>query len=50
MELEAIGRIAMGDLGLKVGGQVDDVDGAKGAFFRANTTPNTKALRDKRNF
>ena len=40
----------MGNLGFKVGRQVDDVDGAKGAFLRADATPNAKALRDKRNF
>lgn len=37
----------MGDLGLEVGGQVDDVDGVEGAFFRADTATDTQALRDE---
>jgi hypothetical protein len=37
----------MGDLGLEIGGQVDDVDGVEGAFFRADTTTNAEALRDE---
>jgi hypothetical protein len=39
----------MGDLGLEVRGQVDNVDGIKGAFLRANTASNTEALRDECN-
>ena len=49
MKLEAICRIAVGDLGLEVGGQVDDVDGPKGAFLWANTASDAKAFRDKCN-
>ena len=37
----------MGDLGLEVGGQVDDVDGVEGAFLRADTATDTQALRDE---
>jgi hypothetical protein len=37
----------MGDLGLEVGGQVDDVDGVKGAFLGADTASDTEALRDE---
>jgi hypothetical protein len=35
----------MCDLGLEVGGQVDDVDGVEGAFFRADTASDAEALR-----
>jgi hypothetical protein len=37
----------VGDLGLEVGGQVDDVDGVEGAFLRADTATDTQALRDE---
>lgn len=37
----------MCDLGLEVGGQVDDVDGVEGAFLRTDTTSNAQALRDE---
>ena len=47
MQLEAVGRVSMGDLGLEVGGQVDDVDGVEGAFLGADTATNTQALRDE---
>jgi len=40
MKLKAVGRVAMGDMRFEIGWQIDDVDGAKGAFFRANTTSN----------
>lgn len=33
MQLEAVGGVSVGDLSLQVGGQVDDVDGVKGALF-----------------
>ena len=39
----------MRHLGLEVGGQVDDVNGAEWAFFGADTAANTQLLRDKRN-
>lgn len=41
MKLEAIGRVSMGDLGLEICRQVDDVDGSKGAFLHTNATSNT---------
>lgn len=37
----------MSDLGLEVGGQVDDVDGVKGAFLGADTAPNAQPLRNE---
>jgi hypothetical protein len=37
----------MGDLGLEVGGQVDDVDGVEGAFLGADTASDAEALRDE---
>lgn len=40
----------MGDLSLKVGGQVDDIDGTKGTFLRTDTAANAKAFRYKGNF
>lgn len=36
----------MGDLSFEVRGQVDDVNGAKGTFFRADTTADAQTLRD----
>lgn len=39
----------MGDLGLEVRGQVDDVDGVEGAFLGADTTSNTQPLRNEGN-
>ena len=37
----------MGDLGLEVRGQVNDVDGVEGAFLRADTTSDTQSLGDE---
>ena len=37
----------MGDLGLEVGGQVDNVDGVEGAFLGADTASDAEALRDE---
>ena len=50
MQLEAIGRVAVGDLGLKVCRQVDDMNGTEGTFLRANTATDTEALRNEGNF
>lgn len=36
----------MGDLGLEVGWQIDDMDGAKGTFLRTDTATNTQSFRD----
>lgn len=36
----------MGNLGLEIGWEVDDVDGAKRAFLRADTAADTQAFRD----
>lgn len=44
MELKAVGRVSMGDLGLEVRGKVDDGDGAKGALLRADTASYTQRL------
>jgi hypothetical protein len=49
MKLEAVGRVSMGDMGLEVGRQIDDVDCSKGAFFRANTAANAQTLGDEGN-
>ena len=40
----------MGDLSFEVGGQIDNVDGIKGAFLRTDTTTNTQALGDEGDF
>lgn len=40
----------MGDLGFEVRRKVDDVDGVKGAFLRADTATDTEALGDKGDF
>ena len=37
----------MGDLGLEVGRQIDNVDGFEWAFFRADTTTNAETLGDE---
>ena len=44
MELEAVGGVSVGDLGLEVGWQVDNADGAEGAFLWADTASNTQTL------
>jgi hypothetical protein len=49
MKLEAVGGVSMRDMGLEVGRQIDDVDGSKGAFFRANTATNAQTLGDEGN-
>jgi hypothetical protein len=38
------------DLSLKVGRQIDDVNGTKRAFLRADTATDTQTLRDVGNF
>ena len=45
MQLEAVGRVSVGDLGFEVGGQIDDIDGVKWAFLRTDTTPYAEAFR-----
>lgn len=37
----------MGDLGLQVGGQVDNVNGTERALLRTDTTTNAQALGDE---
>lgn len=49
MELEAVGRVSVRDLGLEVGRQVYDGDGAKGAFLRADAAANAEGLGDEGN-
>lgn len=44
MELEAVGAISMGNLTLKVGGQVDNGDGVERAFLGADTTTDAEGL------
>jgi hypothetical protein len=49
VELEAVRRVAVGNLGLEVGGQVDDVNGSEGTLFGTDTTTNTQALGNEGN-
>lgn len=49
MELEAVGRVSMRDLGLEVGWQVYDGDGTEGAFLRADAAANAEGLGDEGN-
>jgi hypothetical protein len=44
VELEAVGAIAVGDLTLEVGGQVDDGNGVERALLGADTATNTERL------
>lgn len=44
MQLEAVGGVPVGDFGLQVGGQVDDMDGAEGAFLGADTAADTQTF------
>lgn len=48
MEFEGIGRVAMRHLGFEIGGQIDNVNGPKGALFGADTAANTKRFGDGR--
>ena len=45
MKFEAIGSVSVGDLGLKIGRQVNDIDCPKWAFLWTYPTPDTQALR-----
>jgi hypothetical protein len=47
MQLEAVGRVSMGDLSLEVRGQIDDIDSVERAFLRADTASYAKSFRDE---
>jgi hypothetical protein len=47
VQLEAVRRVSMGDLGLEVRGQIDDVNGVKWALLGADTASYTQALGNK---
>lgn len=47
MELETVGRVSVGDLTLKVRGQVDNSNGAKGALLGTDTTADAQSLGDE---
>jgi hypothetical protein len=49
MELKAVGRVAVRDHGLKVRGQVYNVDGVKGAFLGADAATDAETLGDEGN-
>ena len=50
MKLKAVGRISMGDLGLEIGRQVDNIDGAERTFFGTDAASDTKAFGYESNF
>lgn len=47
MQLEGVGGVAVGDLSLEVGGQVDDVDGVEGTFLRTDTATDAETLTNE---
>jgi 2-keto-3-deoxy-L-rhamnonate aldolase RhmA len=47
MELEAVGRVAVRDHGLKVCGQIYDVDGVEGTFLGADAAADAKTFGDE---
>lgn len=49
MKLETVGGVTVGNLGLQVGRQVDDVNGTEGAFLGTDTATDTEALGDEGN-
>lgn len=50
MELKAVRRVSMCDLGFEIGWKVDDIDSAKRAFFWTDTTSNTQCFTDESDF
>lgn len=50
MQLEAVGRVTVGDLCLEVGRQVDNVDSTERTFLRADTATDTEALGNEGDF
>ena len=44
MELEAVGSVSMRNMGLEIRWKIDDIDGAKWAFFRTDTATNTETF------
>jgi hypothetical protein len=49
MELETVCRITVGDHGLQIGGQVDNVDCVERTFLWTNTTTNAQTFRNEGN-
>jgi hypothetical protein len=41
MELEAVGRVSMRNMGFEVCWKIDNIDGAKWTFLGADSTTNT---------
>lgn len=50
MQLEAVGRVTVGDLCLEVGRQVDNVDSTEGTFLRADTATDTETFGNEGDF
>ena len=49
MQLEAVGRVPVCDLGLEIGWKIDDVYGAKRALLDTDTTSNAQTLGNESN-
>ena len=45
MKLEAVRGVSVGDMGLEIRWQIDDIDCAEWAFLGTDTTSNAKELR-----
>lgn len=50
MQLKAVGRISVGNLGFEVCWQIDDGNSAERALLWADTTSNTETLRNEGDF
>lgn len=50
MQLKAVCRVSVCNLGFKIRGQIDDIDRTERALLWANTASNTKVLGDERDF
>lgn len=50
VDLETVGAVAMRDLSLEVGGQVDNVDGVEWALLGTDTASNTQSLGNEGDF
>jgi hypothetical protein len=49
MELEAVGRVSMRNMGFEIRGKIDDVDRSEWTFLGTDTASNTQAFGDESN-
>ena len=47
MQFKGIRAVAVSDLLLEIGGQIDDVDGVEGAFLRADAAADAQAFANE---